>query len=83
MSKPTWALANALIPNVNDGASDSPDNDLFANVLEYQLGGKPLAFDGDLVTVAESGDETSLLFTFDRLVESLADTTLNFGSVPI
>jgi len=56
---------------------------LFANVLAYQLGGKALAFDGDLVTVAESGDETSLLFTFDRLVESLADITLNFGSVPI
>jgi len=56
---------------------------LFANVLAYQLGGKPLAFDGNLMTVAESGDEPSLLFTVDRLVKSLADANLNFGSVPI
>ena len=46
------------------------------HVLEYQLGGNPLAFDGDLVTSTESA--TDLIFTFDRFNASENDSMLNF-----
>ncbi len=71
-----WAIANGLVLNANASTNNNPDNDSFANVLEYQLGGNPLAFDDGLVTVAN--DLTKLVFTFDRSDQSLADTTLSF-----
>ena len=72
----TWALANGLVLNVNAGADANPDNDSFKNLLEYQLGGNPLAFNGDLVTATDDG--TNLVFTFDRFDDSLEDSALNF-----
>ena len=72
----SWAPDSGLTSGVNDGALDNPENDSFANVLEYQLGGNPLAFDGDLVRFA--GDATDLVFTFERYDLAEADTTLAF-----
>lgn len=71
-----WATTAGLTAGVNDGATQNPDNDSFANVLEYQLNGSPLAFDGDMVTSSE--DATHLIFTFERYDLSEADTTLDF-----
>lgn len=70
-----WASLNAL-PPASSGPEQNPDGDPFENVLEYQLGGNPLAFDGDLVTATE--DATHLIFTFERYDLSETDTTLNF-----
>ena len=71
-----WAGTSGLTAGVNDGAEDNPDTDGYGNVLEYQLGGTPLAFDGDLVTTTQSA--THLIFTFDRSDASETDSTLNF-----
>lgn len=67
---------SGLTPGFNDGAEQDAEGDAFANVLEYVLGGDPLAFDGDLVEVTE--DATNLVFRFDRSNSSEADTTLVF-----
>ncbi len=72
----TWSAGAGLTAGVNDGPAQNPDGDGYANLLEYQLGGDPLAFDGDLVAVTESG--THLVFAFDRLAGSAADSTLDF-----
>jgi hypothetical protein len=72
----SWAIGAGLTPNANDGAGQNPENDPFANILEYQLGGNPLAFDGDLLTSTDNG--TSLIFTFDRSDISEGDSTLIF-----
>jgi hypothetical protein len=71
-----WAAANGLTLGVNDGAENNPDNDGYANVLEYQLNGDPLASDGNLVTATENA--THLIFTFERSDLSETDSTLNF-----
>ena len=71
-----WTGTVSLTPGVNDGAEENPDFDPYSNVLEYQLGGDPLAFDGDLV--ATSGDATHLIFTFERFNASETDSTLTF-----
>lgn len=71
-----WASNAGLTAGVNDGATQNADNDPFANVLEYQLHGNPLAFDGNLL--ARTEDATHLIFTFERYDLSEADTTLNF-----
>ncbi len=74
----TWLSTgggSALTTGVNDGAEDNPDFDTYANVLEYILGGDPLAAD-NLVDVNETA--TDLVFTFDRYDDSEIDTTLDF-----
>lgn len=71
-----WTATAGLTTGVNDGAAQNPDNDSFANILEYQLHGNPLAFDGGLVTRSE--DATNLIFTFERYDLSEGDATLNF-----
>lgn len=71
-----WASNAGLTAGVNDGATQNADNDPFANVLEYQLHGNPLGFDGNLV--ARTEDSTHLIFTFQRYDLSEGDTTLNF-----
>lgn len=72
----SWATTAGLTEGVNDGAEDNPDFDGFDNVLEYQLGGNPLAFDGDLVATTQNA--THLIFTFDRFNDSETDSTLAF-----
>lgn len=71
-----WASNSGLSAGVNDGVTQNPDNDPFANVLEYQLKGNPLAFDGNLVTRTE--DATHLIFSFERYDLSETDSTLGF-----
>lgn len=71
-----WASTAGLTAGVNDGATQNADNDSFANLLEYQLHGNPLASDGSLVTRTENA--THLIFTFQRYDLSEGDTTLNF-----
>ena len=71
-----WSGAAGLTAGVNDGAEDNPESDPYHNLLEYQLGGNPLAFDGDLVTSSETA--TELVFTFERFDASENDSTLNF-----
>jgi hypothetical protein len=71
-----WSTSTSLTAGVNDGAEQNPEADPYANVLEYQLGGNPLAFDGDLVTATQNA--THLIFTFERFNDSETDSTLNF-----
>jgi hypothetical protein len=71
-----WSTSAGLTAGVNDGAEDNPEFDGFDNVLEYQLGGDPLAFDGDLVAATQNA--THLIFTFDRFNDSETDSTLAF-----
>jgi hypothetical protein len=71
-----WAGANGLTAGVNDGVNDNPDLDNYANLLEYQLGGNPLASENDLVQT--SGNATHLIFTFERSDLSEADSALAF-----
>lgn len=71
-----WTGTSGLTAGLNDGAEQNPDTDPYNNVLEYQLGGTPLAFDGDLVT--SSTTATHLVFTFERFDASETDTTLSF-----
>lgn len=71
-----WASTSGLTVGLNDGPDANPDNDSCANVLEYQLHGNPLAFDGNLVTRTE--DAAHLIFTFQRYDLSEGDTLLAF-----
>lgn len=71
-----WAGDKGLVADVNDGVTQNPDYDSFANILEYQLNGDPLGFDGDLVQTSE--DATYLIFNFERYDLSEADSTMTF-----
>ena len=71
-----WAGTSGLTTGVNDGPEQNPESDPYSNVLEYQLGGNPLAFDGDLVTATSNA--THLILTFERFDASETDSTLNF-----
>jgi Bacterial TSP3 repeat len=71
-----WAANAGLTAGVNDDSSQNPDGDSFANILEYQLHGSPLGFDGELVHI--SSDAIYLIFTFQRYDLSEADSTLVF-----
>ncbi len=69
-----WKGAAGLTPGEDDGEEDNPDFDDYANVLEYQLNGDPLAFENGLVQTGE--DATHLVLTFERYDLSESDTTL-------
>jgi hypothetical protein len=71
----SWAMRAGLNP-ANNGAGEDPESDSYANVLEYQLGGNPLGFNGELVKASDDG--TYLVFTFDRLNISEEDSILHF-----
>ncbi len=71
-----WAATAGLTPGANDGALDNPDSDGYPNLLEYQLGGDPLAAEAALVTTTR--DATHLVFTFERRDLSEADSSLTF-----
>ena len=47
-----WASLKGLIPGVNDGPTQDPDNDGISNLLEFVLGGDPLASDPSILPVA-------------------------------
>ena len=73
-----WSGTAGLTAGVNDGAEQNADNDGYSNLLEYQLRGNPLAFEGNLVAVTENETGTHLVFTFERYDLSESDSTLNF-----
>ena len=60
----TWASSQGLSTGVNDGATQDPDNDGVANLVEFALGGNPLsAASAPAPTVARNG--SNLTFTYD------------------
>jgi hypothetical protein len=71
-----WAADKGLTAGVNDGANQNPDLDSYDNLLEYQLGGDPLASENDLVQT--SANATHLIFTFERSNLSESDSALVF-----
>lgn len=72
----TWASNSGLTTGVNDGATQDPDHDAYANIIEYQLGGNPLASGQSLVKKTET--PTHMVFTFERSDASENDTQLRF-----
>lgn len=73
----TWASANGLTEGVNDGADQDPENDGISNVLEFVLGGNPLASSTSVLpTVSATG--SNFVFTFNRSDESESEVTLLF-----
>ncbi len=72
-----WAAANGLTAGVNDGPLDDPDMDGIANLLEFILGGNPLAMDTSILPAAEV-TETDFVFTFNRSDESEEASTQTF-----
>lgn len=72
-----WAAANGLTVGVNDGSTMDPENDGISNVLEFVLGGNPLASSTSVLpTVAPVGG--NIVFSFNRSDESEAEVTLVF-----
>lgn len=72
----TWAASSGLTTGVNDGATQNPDNDDYANIIEYQLGGNPQVSGRSLVKVSEA--PTHMVFTFERFDASENDTQIRF-----
>jgi Bacterial TSP3 repeat len=73
-----WTGTEGLTVGLNDGEEQNPDFDGFNNILEYQLGGDPLGFNGGLVTATENLAGTHLVFTFERFDASETDSTMTF-----
>ncbi len=74
-----WKEDNGLTAGVNDGVPQNPDLDDYPNVLEYQLGGDPLAFENDLYTFDQDSESSNLVVTFERYDPSEEDSTLSFA----
>jgi autotransporter-associated beta strand protein len=73
-----WATLKGLTVGVNDGPTqDNGDYDSVPNVLEFVLGGNPLASD-PLILPDPSQDATNFYFTFNRADESEAEVGLTF-----
>lgn len=77
----SWAGLAGLTPGVNDGPEDDAENggigDGIANVLEFILGGDPLASDLSILPDG-SVDATDFIFTFNRADDSEDITTQTF-----
>jgi autotransporter-associated beta strand protein len=63
-----WAWQRGLTgaPGFANGTSDNPDNDSLPNVLEWILGGNPLAFDPPSVSPQLTKSGANYVFTFSR-----------------
>ncbi|MCW1925721.1 autotransporter-associated beta strand repeat-containing protein [Luteolibacter arcticus] len=73
-----WATSKGLT-GANNGATQDPNFNGIANLLEYVLNGEPLLAESPaaiLPTLNASG--SNFVFTFTRLVDSTADTTQTF-----
>lgn len=75
----SWAAANGLTTGVNDGAGQDPDNDGVSNMLEFVLGGNPLASSTGILP-ALTMTPTNFIFNFTRSDESEAEVALTFQS---
>ncbi|MEP4079183.1 lamin tail domain-containing protein [Haloferula sp.] len=77
----SWASSEGLAFGVNDGPEDDAENggtgDGIANVLEFILGGDPLAVDPSILPDV-SIDATDFIFTFNRSDDSEGITTVTF-----
>jgi autotransporter-associated beta strand protein len=71
----TWAGRG--IYHLTGGPSDDDDHDSIANLLEYVLGGNPLAASSEILPSA-SAATGNLVFTFRRIHASVADTSQVF-----
>ena len=72
VTNPLFALAAG-----DQGAAADPDHDGLNNLLEYVLSGNPATSDSAILpTVSAAG--SNLVFTYNRLDLSLADTTQTF-----
>ncbi|BCU79727.1 autotransporter-associated beta strand repeat-containing protein [Luteolibacter sp. LG18] len=71
----SWALSKGLT-NANNGPTQDPDNDGIPNLLEYVLGGNPLASLASVRPV-QSDDGSNIVLTFSRSDASEGDVTLN------
>jgi autotransporter-associated beta strand protein len=65
------------IHDLTGGPSDDDDGDTIANVLEYVLGGNPLATSTGILPTANTS-AGNLIFTFRRIQSTTADTTQVF-----
>lgn len=75
----SWASANGLSSGVNDGATQDPDGDGVSNLLEFALGGNPLAANPAILpVVARSG--SNLTLTFDIKTAAKTDYTIGAES---
>jgi T5SS/PEP-CTERM-associated repeat protein/autotransporter-associated beta strand protein len=75
----TWSVGKNLVVGVNDGATQDPDGDGNSNVLEFVLGGNPLASDRSISPV-ETLTADNLVFTFNRSDASKQEVSLAFQS---
>jgi len=75
----TWASGQGLSAGVNDGATQDPDNDGVNNLLEFALGGNPLAASSAILPVA-ARDGANLTLTFDIKVAAKAEYTIGAES---
>lgn len=77
----SWATAKGL-DATNNGATQDPDNDGLANLLEFYLDGNPLASDGAIL-LTQTTDASYLTLTFHRRDDANKDLTsqlAQFGS---
>jgi hypothetical protein len=76
----SWATANGLTGDNNDPENDAENGgigDGIANVLEFILGGDPLAVDPSVLPTLMV-DENDFIFTFERSDDSEVSTTATF-----
>jgi len=69
----SWAATKSLT-SANNAPTQDADNDGTNNLLEYVLGGNPLAVDPSILPV-QTADATYQYLSFSRSVDSKSDTT--------
>ncbi|MES2440745.1 MAG: autotransporter-associated beta strand repeat-containing protein [Verrucomicrobiota bacterium] len=72
----SWATSKGLT-GANNGATQDPDFDGISNLLEFILGGNPLA-SGTSILPTQSLTTNDFIFTFNRADESETETTQIF-----
>ena len=73
----SWATTKGLTSGVNDGVGQDPDNDGVSNLLEFVLGGNPLA-SSSAILPSLSADGANFVFTFGRDDASESEVSLAF-----
>lgn len=71
----TWSGSNGH--NLSGGPSDDDDHDSVPNLIEYVLGGNPLAASHGILPIATTS-AGNLVFTFRRILSTTVDTTQVF-----
>jgi len=74
-----WSAGKNLVASVNDGVTQDPDGDGRSNILEFALGGDPLAADAYLSPVVTLTAD-HFIFTFNRSDASEQEVALDFQS---